>query len=93
VVLRRTCVQGARLPHDVAAEPAGYEKVDEALPAERLAPLRGTICPPERAAMLRPAGLVVGVYQELARPLAREHGLAYPAEHERLMLDRLARLG
>jgi hypothetical protein len=91
--LRRTCVQLARLRHDFAAEPEGYEKVEEALPAERLAPLRATICPPDRAAMLRAARQIVRFYQELARPLAREHGLAYPAEHERLMLERLGRLG
>jgi predicted nucleotidyltransferase len=90
--LRRTCVQLARLRHDFAAEAEGYEKVEEALPAERLAPLRETICPLDRAAMLRAAGAIVRFYQELARPLAREHGLAYPAEHERIMLDRLGRL-
>jgi hypothetical protein len=86
-------VQLARLRHDFAAEPEGYEKVEEALPVERLAPLRETICRPDRAAMLRSAAAIVRFYQELARPLAREHGLEYPAGHERLMLDRLGRLG
>jgi hypothetical protein len=91
--LRRTCVQLARLRHDPAAEPEGYEKVDEVLPAERLAALRATLCPPERAAMLEAAAAIVRIYQEIARPLAAEHGLAYPAGHERVMLDRLGRLG
>jgi hypothetical protein len=90
--LRRTCVQLARLRHDFGADPEGFEKVDEALPAALLAPLRDTVCPPDRAAMLRAARAIVAVYQELARPLAQAHGLRYPGEHERVMLERLARL-
>jgi hypothetical protein len=91
--LRRTCVRLARLRHDFAAEAEGYEKLDEAVPAELLAPLRATVCPPERTAMLEAAWAIVGIYQELARPLAREHGLTYPTGHERVMLERLRRLG
>jgi hypothetical protein len=91
--LRRTCVQLARLRHDFAADHEGYEKVDEALPAELLAPLRATVCPPDRAAMLRAARALVARYQELARPLAGAHGLTYPSGHERVILERLDRLG
>jgi hypothetical protein len=90
--LRRTCVQLARLRHDVAADPEGFEKIDEALPPALLARLRDTVCPPERAAMLRAAAALVGLYQELARPLTQAHGLRYPTEHERVILARLARL-
>jgi hypothetical protein len=86
-------VRIARLRHDVAAEAEGYEKVDEALPAELLEPLRATICAPERTAMLEAARAIVGIYQEQARPLARERGLTYPSGHERVMLERLRRLG
>jgi predicted nucleotidyltransferase len=90
--LRRTCAQLARLRHGATAEPEGYEKIDAALPPAALAPLRDTVSPPDRAGMLRAARATVGIYQLLARPLAQEHGLRYPAEHERVMLERLARL-
>jgi predicted nucleotidyltransferase len=90
--LRRICVQLARLRHDFGGVPEGYEKVDEALPAELLAPLRETVAPFDRVEMLRAARAIVGIYQGLARPLAREHGLTYPTGHERVILERLARL-
>ena len=90
--VRRTCVQLARLRHDVAADPQGYEKVDEALPSELLAPLHATTCQADPAGMLRAARAAVAVYQELARSLAREHGLTYPSGHERVILERLDRL-
>jgi hypothetical protein len=90
--MRRTCVQLARLRHDFAAAAEGYEKVDEALPPELLAPLRDTVGASERAALLRAARATVRLYQELARPLAGEHGLTYPSGHERVILARLERL-
>lgn len=53
--LRRTCVDLIRLSEDLGAEAEGYERVEHAVPADRLAPLRATICPPERDAMLQGA--------------------------------------
>ncbi len=70
----------------------GYEKVEQALPAEQLAPLKTTCCPLERSAMLQAALVIVCFYQELAVPLARTHGITYPADLERVMSDRLEKL-
>jgi len=93
--LRLVCVNLARLRHnfndpDVGTEP--FFKVERALPEEQLAPLLATICPMEPDAMLPAALVIVRFYQELAPPLARAHGIAYPAGLERVMLDRLEKL-
>ncbi len=42
--------------------------------------------------MLQAALVIVRFYQELAPPLARSHGITYPADLERVMYDRLERL-
>lgn len=89
--LRRMCVNLAHLRHDFSAEPAGYEKVDQALPVEQLAPLQATFCPMEPDAMRQAAHTLLRFYQELAPPLAQAHGIEYPYELERLMVGRLAR--
>lgn len=93
-VLRRTAVILARLRHDFNDEDAAddpYFKLDKALPDGALAPLRATFVPLERAALFAAARAVIDFYRELAIPLAEEHSLRYPAELERLMLDRLDR--
>jgi hypothetical protein len=93
-ILQRTGVILARLRHDFNDEDAlddPYFKVDKALPDEALAPLRSTFVPLEREALFAAARAAIGFYRELAIPLAEEHGLYYPAELERLMLDRLDR--
>src|SRR5207248_6485835 len=64
--MRRTCVDLARLRHNSAAALDGYEKVEYALPVGQLAPLASTVCPLERGAMLKAAGLIVDFYRELA---------------------------
>jgi len=94
-VLRRICANLARLRHDFNDEEVGDDpwfKLDKALPDEALAPLRLTYVPLERAAMLAAARAVIDFYRQLAAPLAEEHGIAYPAELERLMLTRLDKL-
>jgi predicted nucleotidyltransferase len=90
--LRRACVNLARLSERFSAEAEGYEKVEQVLPSERLAPLQETCCPLERACMLQAARALVRYYETLAPPLAHAHGLLYPTALARLMADRLERL-
>ena len=90
--LRLTCVNLARLRQNFQAEAEGYEKVEQAIPVEQLAPLQATFCPMERGAMLQAAIVIVRFYQELAPPLARAHGIPYTIELERVMYDRLEQL-
>lgn len=87
--LRLGCVNLARLGADFSVAPEGYEKVEQALKGEQLKPLEATCCALDRKAMLQAALILVRFYQELTGPLAGRYGLAYSAEHERLMLDRL----
>ncbi|MCI0399220.1 MAG: aminoglycoside 6-adenylyltransferase [Chloroflexi bacterium] len=90
--LRRTCVNLAHLRHNFSAEAEGYEKVEQALPIEQLAPLQATFCPMEPEAMLQAGHAILRFYQELAPPLARTHGIAYPDALERIMSGRLEKL-
>jgi predicted nucleotidyltransferase len=90
--MRRTCVDLARLRHNPAAALDGYEKVEYALPVSQLAPLASTVCPLERGAMLKAAGLIVDFYRELASELAQAHGVAYPTDLDRMMASRLEHL-
>jgi predicted nucleotidyltransferase len=90
--LRRYCVNLAHLRQDFSAEAEGYEKVEQALPVEQLSPLQATFCPLEQDAMLQAALVIFRFYQELAPPLARTHGIPYPADLERVMYDRLEKL-
>jgi len=69
--LRLACVNLARLRENFKAEAEGYEKVEQVLPVEQLAPLQATFCPLERGAMLQAARVIVQFYQELA-PLLRK---------------------
>jgi len=91
-ILRLVCVNLARLDENFAAEADGYEKVEKAVPLERLSPLEATVCPLERDAMLRAALAIVRFYRALARPLARAHGIPYPDRLDRIMSDRLEAL-
>ena len=93
--LRNYCINLARLRNnfsdpDVGEE--GYFKIENAVPAERLSPLRDTFCPMEKESMLKAGFVVVQFYKELALPLANEHGINYPKKLEILMTERLTRL-
>ena len=68
------------------------EKVEQVLPGGQLAPLEATCCSLERRAMLQAALVIVRFYQELAVPLARGYGIAYPTGLEQVMYDRLEKL-
>jgi len=91
--MRLTCVNLARLRENFKAEAEGFEKVEQAIPVEQLAPLQATFCAMEHGAMLQAALVIVRFYQELAPPLAQAHRITYPADLERVMCDRLERLG
>jgi predicted nucleotidyltransferase len=90
--LRLTCVNLARLRQNFQAAAEGYEKVEQAIPVEQLSPLQATFCPLEQGAMLKAALVIVRFYQQLAPPLARAHGITYPADLERVVYDRLEQL-
>ncbi len=90
--LRLSCVNLARFREDFSESPNGYEKVEQALPIEQLEPLKTTCCPMEQSAMLQAALVIVRFYQELAVPLARTHGITYPADLDRMMSIRLEKL-
>ena len=87
--MRLTCVNMARLRQNFSAKAEGYEKVEQALPIEQLAPLQASFCLMERDAMLQAALTIVRFYQELAPPLAQAHGIPYPADLARVMSGRL----
>lgn len=90
--MRLTCINLARLKQNFAAKAEGYEKVEQVMPIEQLAPLQTSFCPMERNAMLNAALTIVQFYQELAPPLAQVHGLPYPVDLAQVMSDRLKRL-
>jgi predicted nucleotidyltransferase len=87
--IRLTCVNMARLQQNFSAKAEGYEKVEQTLPVEQLAPLKASFCPMEREAMLQAALTIVHFYQELAPQLAEAHGISYPTDLARVMSDRL----
>jgi predicted nucleotidyltransferase len=90
--LRLHCVNLARLRQNFSAAADGYEKLEQAIPVEQLSSLQSTCCPLEQGAMLQAALVLVRFYQELAPRLALTHGIAYPADLERVMYGRLERL-
>lgn len=94
-IVRRSCVGLIRLRGDFAetadaSEP--YFKVEKVLTAAELEPLRGTLCTIEPTELLRAAWAILGLYKELAPPLARAHDVEYPAALARLMEERLEEL-
>jgi hypothetical protein len=54
-----------------------------------LSPLQETFCPLEPKAMLKSARLIVRCYQQLARPLALQHGFEYPDQLDKIILKHL----
>jgi predicted nucleotidyltransferase len=86
---RRKCVNLAHLRHDFTAEPSGYANVEKDLHQAQLLALQTTFCAMERDSMLQAVETIVDVYQQIARPLAKEHGIEYPADLEQVLLRRL----
>lgn len=91
-VLSRSCVDLLRLRQDFSRSPEAYGKVDLTVPAEQLAPLQLTCCPLEYGSMLQAGRVILRVFLDLAPALARRHGIRYPAELERLMIERPGQL-
>lgn len=94
-ILRLTCVNLARLTHDFSDPEVGgdgYWKVDQTLTDAALSPLLPTFCPMERTAMIRAANILLDFYRGAAIPLAQAHSIAYPAELDRMMWDRMKNL-
>jgi predicted nucleotidyltransferase len=90
--LRRMCLNLARMEAGVPPEDEAYWKVDDAVPADRLASLRATLAPPEIGPMTAAASAVLDLYRELAVPLADRHRVPYPAALDRLVSGRLSGL-
>jgi predicted nucleotidyltransferase len=91
-ILRLMCITLALLDHDFSAHAEGYEKLEKAIPLEKLAALESTFCALEYNAMLQAGLTLVGFYREIASKLAEQHGLRYPEKLEQIMLDRLEHL-
>jgi hypothetical protein len=91
--LRRYCVNLVRIEHCVGAQEEAYEKLGKAVPVSELAALQMTFCAMERDAIFRAPLEIVSFFREHAPRVAGAHGRKYPAELERLMFDRLGKLG
>jgi predicted nucleotidyltransferase len=94
-ILRRYCVNLARLRYNFADEDVGdesYFKLEKAIPVEQLSFLEATFCPMEREAMLQAALVILSFFREAAAQLAERHGISYPADLERLMVARFEEL-
>jgi predicted nucleotidyltransferase len=90
--MRLKCVNVARLKHEFfSVGMVGYERLEQAAEAQDLEALRASLCPLEREAMLEAAGRLVGFYLRTAPPLANQQGIAYPAELEGVVIDKLER--
>lgn len=90
--LRGSCVNLIRIEENVAAQDEAYEKLDQAISTTHVSALQTTFCPMEKRAMLQAVGDIVDLYRERAPFVAAEYGLAYPAELDRLMCNRLDKL-
>jgi hypothetical protein len=94
--LRRSCVNLVRLQTSFADAEVGdepYFKVEQVVPVGELAPLETTFNSVDAGSLLPSALQTVAFYRQLAPRLAAEHSLSYPSDLERVMLDRLERLG
>lgn len=91
-VLRRCCVNLARLRHNFADPDVGedpYFKIEQSLPPGELSPLETTFGSMDERALFDAALTLVTFYRVVAPPLAQNHSIAYPAELDRLMVARL----
>ena len=91
--LRGVCLALARLEAGIQADDEPYWKVDGALPEERLAAVRATVVAPEIGPMRDAALALVDLYRDIARAVAADHGIDYPADLDRLVSGRLQTAG
>lgn len=93
--LRLYCMNLARFRNDFSDPDVGeegYFKIENALPVEHLSALQMTFPPLEQHVMIQAAIDIINFYKELAPPLAQAHGIAYPAQLEQMMVERLEKL-
>lgn len=93
--LRSKCVNLARLRNNFSDPGVGeepYFKIENSMPVEQLAALKGTFAPMEKNAILKAGFDIVEFFRELAPPLAQTHGITYPDALERVMMERLEKL-
>lgn len=93
--MRLICLNLARLRHNFLDTETGeepYFKIEQAVPEAQLSSLQATYCPMERDAIRQAVQIILSFYRELAPPLARKHGMTYPTDLERVMVERLERL-
>jgi predicted nucleotidyltransferase len=90
--LRLKCVNIARIKHEFySVGMVDYKGLEEAADAQDLESLRATLCPLEREAMLEAAGRLAGFYLRTAPPLAFQQQIAYPADLEAVVMEKLER--
>jgi hypothetical protein len=73
--------------------PAGYEKVEDVVPAGTLSRLARTVTPLAKHDLLSAARLLITLYREVASDLCQRLSLQYPARVDELVAARLDRLG
>ena len=94
-ILRGSCIGLARLWNDFSDDHIGdevYFKLEEVIPIRQLSVLQVAFCPMDADAMIQSSLVIVRFYKELAKPLAKQHGLSYPDVLEHVMIHRLENL-
>lgn len=93
--LRLYCINLTRLRNDFSDQEVGeesYFKIETAIPIEQLSALKDTYCPMEEAAMLEATEVIVRFFRDLATDLAKIHGIAYPDQLDKVIVERLEKL-
>jgi predicted nucleotidyltransferase len=90
--MRMACLKLLRLKHDFTAEHTAYSKVEQYVSEDELRALTASCCSLEPQAMLAASLILVQEYKRVCPELAAKHGIAYPTNLERVLLDRLESL-
>lgn len=90
--MRLKCVNLARLEQDFTSWADGYEKLEQAVMAEKLTLLQSTFCPLQRRPMIEAAHTLIQYYQGIVPSLAETHEITYPADLESVILNQLREL-
>ena len=85
--MRRQLLQVCRLSVDFA-DSGGHPSLEALLPAQLVAALSRTFFPLEREEIVAAVREAVGLFQQVAKPLARAQGVLYPEPLERVVLTR-----
>ena len=83
--LRHYCVNLIRIEQDVEVEDEPFWKLDSAMPADRLDPLRSTFVPIDRDELVRAGREILEFFRRLAPIVARSKGISYPSELDALV--------